>query len=169
MIDETAALQYHIALHSSGMVDGPPGLLSTSERLSLLRSYETSWKNVDWNTQTSLPVPNGSLWELNGNVWAHSRGVDSIDFVQIPSRLRGIPLRQWTLKLDSPIRDFSMDPSQDLLVTIRRATIMCVWLTFRRDDDLRLVYIIKYLAPLSNPVTYAINWWRAPIGQRRNP
>jgi hypothetical protein len=137
-IDETVSLQYRIALHSSGMVDGPPGPLSTSERLSLLRSYETSWKNLDWNAHTSLPLPDGSLWELYGNVWAHSKGIDSLVFVQIPSRLRGIPLSQWTLNLDFPLRDFGMDPSQDLLVTIERAT-KCVWLTSVWGRDLWLL------------------------------
>jgi hypothetical protein len=122
VVDDTAALQYRIALHSSGMVDGPPSRLSTSERLSLLRSYETSWKNLDWNTHTSLPVPEGSLWELYGNVWAHSRGNDAIFLVQIPSRLRDIPLRRWTIKLDFPLLDFGMDPSQDLLVAVEMAT-----------------------------------------------
>lgn len=128
MVDDTAALQYRIALHSSGLVDGPPSRLSTTERLSLLRSYETSWKNLDWNTHISLPVPEGSLWELYGNVWAHSRGNNSIFFVQIPSRLRDIPLRQWTIRLDYPLRDFGIDPSQDLLVAIELST-QCVWLT----------------------------------------
>lgn len=157
MIDETVTLQYRIALYSSGLVDGPPGGLGPSERLSLLRSYETSWKNLDWNTHTPLPIPDGSLWELFGNVWAHSRGDDSsIDFVQMPSRLRGIPLHQWTIKLDFPLRDFGMDPSQDLLVAIARNP-KCVWLTFGRDDDLRLLDI-KCFVPLSNPVPYAVNW-----------
>ena len=105
------------------MVDGPPSRLNTSERLSLLRSYETSWKNLDWNTHISLPVPEGSLWELYGNVWAHSKGNnDAIFFVQIPSRLRDVPLRQWTVRLDFLMRDFGMDPSQDLLVAIEMAT-----------------------------------------------
>ena len=140
------------------MADGPPGRLSPSERLSLLRSYETSWKNMDWNEHNSFPVPasDGSLWELYGNVWAHSRGDDIIDFVQIPSRLRGIPLRQWTLRLDFPLRDFSMDPSQDLLVTIERAT-KCVLLTLGRDVDSWPLHI-KCFAPLSNPATYSVNW-----------
>lgn len=129
MVDDTATLQYRIALYSSGMVDGPPSRLGASERLSLLRSYETSWKNLDWNTHISLPVPEGSLWELYGNVWAHSKGKNAIFFVQIPSRLRGIPLRQWTIGLGFSIRDFGMDPSQDLLVAIEMATT-CVWLTF---------------------------------------
>jgi hypothetical protein len=122
VVDDTAALQYRIALHLSGMVDGPPSPLSTSERLSLLRSYETSWKNLDWNTHISLPVPDGSLWELYGNVWARSKGNDAIFLVQIPSRLRDIPLRQWTVRLDFPMQDFGMDPSQDLLVAIEMAT-----------------------------------------------
>ncbi len=138
MVDDTVALQYRIALHLSGMVDGPSSPLTTSERLSLLRSYETSWKNLDWNEleHTTLPVPEGNLWELYGNVWAHSRGVDAIYFVQIPSRLRNIPLRQWTIKVDFPLRDFGMDPSQDLLVTIEMTT-RCVWLTFGRIKRLR--------------------------------
>jgi hypothetical protein len=100
------------------MVDGPPGQLSTSERLSLLRSYEATWKNLEWNDHTSFPVPEGRLWELYGNVWAHSRGDKGIVFVQLPSRLRGIPIRRWTLDFDFTIRDFGIDPSQDLLVTV---------------------------------------------------
>ncbi len=100
------------------MVDGPPGDLTSSERLKLLRSYEASWKNIEWSEHTTIPSPVGSLWELYGNVWAHSRGSDAIEFVQLPSRLRGIPMRQWTLRFDFAPRDFGMDPSQDLLVTI---------------------------------------------------
>jgi hypothetical protein len=118
LIDETTTLQYRIELFASGMVDGPPGDLSTRERLELLRSYETSWKKIEWNEHSTILSPHGHLWELYGNVWAHSRGSDAIDFVQLPSRLRGIPMRQWTLKFDFVPRDFGMDPSQDLLVTI---------------------------------------------------
>ncbi|KAI9461008.1 hypothetical protein BJY52DRAFT_1415680 [Lactarius psammicola] len=118
LIDETTTLQYRIALFASGMVDGPPGDLTASERLELLRSYSASWKNIEWNEHTTIPSPVGHLWELYGNVWAHSRGSDAIEFVQLPSRLRGIPMRQWTLRFDFALRDFGMDPSQDLLVTI---------------------------------------------------
>jgi len=120
VVDDIPALQYRIALHLPGMVDGPPSPLSTSERLSLLRSYETSWKNLDWNTHISLPDPfgPGSLWELYGNVWAHTKADDVIFLIQMPSRLRDIPLRQWIIRLDFPMQAFAMDPSQDLLVAI---------------------------------------------------
>ena len=100
------------------MEDGYPGDRTTSERLNLLKSYETSWRNIEWNEHNTVLSPWGGLWEFYGNVWAHSRGSDSFDFVQLPSRIRGIPMRQWTLKFDYTVRDFGMDPSQDLLVTI---------------------------------------------------
>ena len=115
-------LQYRIALFASGMVDGPPGSLTTSERLELLRRYEASWKNIKWSKDRTFTFPSGGFGgrKLYGNVWAHRREPerDAIDFVQIPSRLRGIPMRQWTLRFDFAVQNFSMDPSQDLLVTI---------------------------------------------------
>ena len=157
MVDITDTLQYQIALHSSGMVDGPPSIQGTSERLSLLRSYETSWKNLDWNTTTSLPVPEGRLWELYGNFWAHSKGNDAIFFVQIPSRLRDVALRQWTIDFDFQLRDFGIDPSQDLLVAIEMPT-SCVWPAFRGQDKNLILHYIKCLVPLSDPVTFNINW-----------
>ena len=102
------------------MVDGPPGNLTTSERLELLRRYETSWKNIEWSEHHTIPLSpgDGTNWELYGNIWGNSRGSDAIDFVQLPSRLRGISLRQWTLRFDFDVAHFRMDPSQDLLVTI---------------------------------------------------
>ena len=109
------------------MSDGPPGNLITSERLKLLRRYEASWKNILWNEHNTILSPVGGVWELYGNVWAHSRGSDTIDFVQLPSRLRGIPMRQWTLTFDFAVRDFSMDPSQDLLAAIEKVR-KYVWL-----------------------------------------
>jgi len=136
------------------MVDGPPSQLSTSDRLSLLRSYNASWKNLDWNAHTSLRVPDGRLWELYGNVWAHSNGIDTIDLVQMPSRLRGISLRQWTIRLGFAPQDFGMDPAQDLLATVERVT-KYVWLTLGVRNHLRF---IKCLPPLSSPVTHSILW-----------
>jgi hypothetical protein len=123
LIDESTAFQYRIALFASGMVDGPPGNLTTSERLELLRRYEASWRSIEWSEHYTIPYPQGSSWEFYGNVWGHSRGNHAIDFVQLPSRLRGISLRQWTLRFDFEVQDFSMDPSQDLLVTIEESNL----------------------------------------------
>jgi hypothetical protein len=104
------------------MVDGPPGQLSTSARLSSLRSYDAAWRNLEWNAEVSQNVPSGRLWELYGNVWAHAKGNDTILLMQLPSPLRGIPMRRWTVKLGFAPWDFGMDPTQDLLVTVERVT-----------------------------------------------
>ena len=116
----TVTLQYCIALFASGMVNGPPGSLTTSERLELLRRYEASWETFEWSEKNTLdyPSPHGPSWEFYGNVSVRRRGKDAIDFVQLPSGLRGIPMRQWTITFDFIIGHFSMDPSQDLLVII---------------------------------------------------
>jgi hypothetical protein len=118
LIDETTIFQYRIALFLSGLVDGPPGVLTTSKRFELLRRYDASWKNIEWTEHNTIPYSRGQPCKLYGNVWGHSSGRDDINFVQLPSRLRGIPMRQWTLRLDFAVQDFGMDPSQDLLVTI---------------------------------------------------
>ena len=111
--------QYRITLFASGMVDGPPGNPTTPERLELLRTYKASWKNIEWSEHHTISYHQGRSWELYGNVWGHSRGSDAIDFVQLPSCIRGISLRQWTLRFGFDVLQFSMDPSQDLLVTIK--------------------------------------------------
>ena len=107
------------------MVDGPPGNLTASERLELLRRYEASWKNIQWSVDNTFTYPVGGFGartpgKLYGNVWAHNRELerDAIDVVQLPARLRGVPMRQWTLRFDFTVQSFAMDPSQDLLVTI---------------------------------------------------
>ena len=102
------------------MVDGPPGSLTTSERLELLRRYEVSWETFEWSEKNTLDYPSlhRPSWEFYGNVCAHRRGKDAIDFLQLPSGLRGIPMCQWTITFDFTIGHFSMDPSQDLLVII---------------------------------------------------
>jgi hypothetical protein len=125
LIDETTPIQYRIALFASGMEDGPPGDLTTSERLDLLRRYEASWKNIEWNEHKTIPLPLGGwrgVWESYGNVLACKSGTqgESIDFIQLPSRLCGIPMRQWLLTFNFIVQEFGVDSSQDLLVTTER-------------------------------------------------
>ena len=50
------------------MVDAPPGGLTPSERLELLRSYEASWKNIEWSEHNTILRPQGLAWEFYGNV-----------------------------------------------------------------------------------------------------
>ena len=127
--------QYRIALFASGMEDASPGDLTTSERLDLLRRYEASWKNLEWSEHNTIPSPL-RVFEITrnyyGNVlaWMSGREGETIDFIQLPSRLRNIPMRQWTLRFDFEVREFGVDSSQDLLVTVESVERYVWWASF---------------------------------------
>ena len=66
-----------------------------------------------------LPSALGGMWDLYGGVWGHDTERRNVfEFYQLPSEIRKIPLRRWQLALDVRPRDFSFDPSQDLLVLV---------------------------------------------------
>ena len=115
------------------MEDGPLGDLTTSERLDLLRRYEVSWKNLEWNEHKPIPPPLRDWLGMHsyGNVLTCMCGgeFETIDFIQLPSRLRGIPMQQWTLRFNFEVREFTLDSSQDLLVAVEDIEKYAAWWT----------------------------------------
>ena len=62
-----------------------------------------------------------SVWELYGGVFARAVTATSLAFTRLPALHRGISEEEWSLPdLGFIIRDFGMDPSQNLLVAIER-------------------------------------------------
>ncbi|KAI0319860.1 hypothetical protein OF83DRAFT_1108184 [Amylostereum chailletii] len=119
IVDESAVLQYIITLANTGSCDNSSQLSSTSEKLSSLCRYKDAWRTLTYTSHTVIPMPIGNLWELYGGVWAHSVNTNRIHFIQLPSQLRDIEQRDWTLSFDFTMRDFTFDPSQDLLVIVK--------------------------------------------------
>lgn len=62
----------------------------------------------------------GSLYELYGGVLVQSNhlGGRGLVFRVLPSHYRNIEEHVWSLDLDLMLRDFTLDPAQDLLVLI---------------------------------------------------
>lgn len=83
-----------------------------------------------------MSVPKGNVWELASGVLAQgtsSRDVQSgrisvpkLFFSKLPNDARGeLKRREWTFGgYDFPIRDFTMDPPQDLLVLMSLRTLV---------------------------------------------
>ncbi|KAK0464979.1 uncharacterized protein EV420DRAFT_1301547 [Desarmillaria tabescens] len=118
LIDETVALVYTIELARYGHVDYAAALPS-AERLAQLREHNNAWNKLDGTWSDSIPMLQGHLWELFGNVLAQHSGSGSLVFTQLPSSTRLIEQKEWSVPLSGlHIRDFGMDPSQDLLVLI---------------------------------------------------
>ncbi|KAM5545949.1 hypothetical protein V8D89_000075 [Ganoderma adspersum] len=119
LIDEDVRAQYKVELAVAGMTDGPPSTLTPAERLSILRARQDAWDNLVWTTRHDVTMHQGGVWELYGNVLAQAQGERTLHFTQIPSTIRGIKGTEWTVPdVGCKIRDFGMDPAQDLLVVI---------------------------------------------------
>jgi len=113
-------MQYIIELCSTHE-DGSKRLDPT-HKLQLLREQKVAWQNLDWTSKCSVPKRGGNTWELFGNVLAQSNEEGDISFVQLPSGLRNIKKKEWTVNRSEwafKVRDFVMDPSQDLLVIVK--------------------------------------------------
>jgi hypothetical protein len=118
-IDDTASLRYKIELAVAGMDNGPPSNLTVSKRLNFLREYQTAWKTLSWNRYQHIPEIE-TAWQCVGGILAFLSPFPSQSVIvnQLPSVIRGIEERNWTLDFPVAIDDFALDPAQDLLVVV---------------------------------------------------
>lgn len=117
-------MQYKTELILAGMENGPPSNLLVADRLKILRTHQAAWRDLNWTSEKTIsmmPMTQGSLWELYGGVLAQSRSRDVLCFTRLPSQIKGIEEEQWEVQLPVQMRDFAMDPSQNLLIAIETA------------------------------------------------
>ncbi|KAI9450775.1 hypothetical protein BJY52DRAFT_158494 [Lactarius psammicola] len=124
IIRGSALLQYHLELGRCGMDDGPLSTLSIPQRRERLQAYDDAWKSLRWSACINvLNIPDNAYNKLSiapGGILTFISGRDStITFVQIPSNLRGIPMRQWELSFPLLPRACALDPSEDILVILQ--------------------------------------------------
>lgn len=106
------------------MEDGPPGEFSAPDRLARLKLRQAAWDCLKWTNDRRIDMLVGQVWELYGGVLAQSTPDRVIFFRQLPSHYRGIEEKTWTVDASEfNMRDFSMDPSQDLLVVAERPVL----------------------------------------------
>jgi hypothetical protein len=120
VIDDSVACQYAIALGAAGLVDVPTKLAqwTTAAKLDTVRRHERAWRSLEYTSWSTLSMPVDRIWEFYGGVWGRNVGNEALCFTQLPSAIRKIGLREWSVPVDIFVRDFSFDPFQDLLVLI---------------------------------------------------
>ncbi|KIY63757.1 hypothetical protein CYLTODRAFT_425829 [Cylindrobasidium torrendii FP15055 ss-10] len=124
LIDNSKTLSYQRKLAQSGLVqNGVAFPTVAAERLACLDKYINSslfqLKNGPEVIDDETPMMGMNLWEFFGNVLAQQSG-EGITFKRFRSSLTGTPERMWTAKPNiHRVRDFGMEPSQDLLVLIQ--------------------------------------------------
>ncbi|KAH7926864.1 hypothetical protein BV22DRAFT_1032479 [Leucogyrophana mollusca] len=88
-------------------------------RLHALRNHQKAWDSMTWSETGFIFMEQGHCWELCGGVLCQATGTGGLSCVQLPSRFRGIEEKRWTLaNFGFNVRDFTIDPSQDLLVLL---------------------------------------------------
>ncbi|EJD01821.1 uncharacterized protein FOMMEDRAFT_141075 [Fomitiporia mediterranea MF3/22] len=135
VIKTHTVVQYHVELGIAGMDDGSPfphARFTTDERLARLRLYQSRWKYFSHAREQTVRKVNGAIWELASGVLAQGirTGFNEVTgaqetrkllFTRLPSNARvDSKMREWTHEgYDFSIRDFTIDPKQDLLVLLR--------------------------------------------------
>ncbi len=117
-VDDDLHMRYKIKLAVAGMKDGVHSTLTVSDRLSMLEQKRDAWRKLAWTSQKDIPATrNSASWELCGGVFAEEENRRTLHFWQLPSQIRGIQWREWTLNdVGVSMSDFGIDPAQDLLV-----------------------------------------------------
>ncbi|KZV92671.1 hypothetical protein EXIGLDRAFT_718121 [Exidia glandulosa HHB12029] len=130
LVRSTLALQYVIELEAAGLCDGPPGPLTTAQRMQLVLQRQSMWRTLKWTRKDVVPyeTENCLTYELYGRVFGQGKGdkggatTKYITMSELPSSYLEAP-RRYIIdeeQLGIPVWDFTMDPVQDLLVLIEQ-------------------------------------------------
>ena len=125
IIRDAPLLQYRLHLAATGMEDLPDHFLTKPDKIPLLAKYhrhrdlETFIANVTAIEPEVVRLLAGPAWEFASGVLAQTAGPLRIEFRQLSSRVNGVQPKTWGLELKKGIRDFTMDPGQDLLVCMQ--------------------------------------------------
>ncbi|KXN83876.1 hypothetical protein AN958_00956 [Leucoagaricus sp. SymC.cos] len=120
-IENGKGIQYIMELEINGLEMNPNNKWSATDCFDCLQKYRSAWQDLEGLGEKPMVVPmrNGGLWELYGGVLAQKDREGIFHFSRLPSGIRHIEEETWQVKPDiQGIRDFGMDPSQDLLVWI---------------------------------------------------
>ncbi|KAF8627363.1 hypothetical protein AX15_004428 [Amanita polypyramis BW_CC] len=137
IIHNSSQMQYAIELakHRLICVTPPSQRPSYARRLQVLREREYAWCHMRWKGRYKLKLPfAGSVYDFSGGIYGNGGDetdgtTASISFLKLPSvgeesHYDQAPKpRLWThVMSDMLIFDFTMDPSQDLLVLLALAS-----------------------------------------------
>lgn len=112
-------LQYHIRLAASGMRDGSVSEANTVERMAALRTYSDAWRDLAWSAYDKIDIPGSAMPQFSDGVVAYlSDDRRELTVHQLPSKLRRLAARRWTLAFDFVIARFALDAAQDLLALV---------------------------------------------------
>jgi hypothetical protein len=125
LVQGSVELQYIVELGLNHMIDGPriPGSKPIAERLELLRYQRRRWQKLDWSKQNIKAMEGRfSAYEFVDGAFATlmwtSPDANRLNLTFLPSRDKEVASIEWD-GLGFPVKDFAIDPSQDLMMLMR--------------------------------------------------
>ncbi|KAG7441677.1 uncharacterized protein BT62DRAFT_955490 [Guyanagaster necrorhizus] len=119
VVNGSLALQYKTELAMDSMEDGESSHLLNAERLERLRELRRAWANLDWKEFTSIPFSGEcSAYELVAGVFVKMFLGRDFSSTRLPSSTRPTVHQVVFPDQDMLVKDFAMDPSQDLLAML---------------------------------------------------
>jgi hypothetical protein len=124
LVGGSSLLQYHLELGRSCMEDGPLSSLSIADSRARLQAYNNAWRNLQWSSCIHLFDIHPDTFTVDvaqgGILTFISRREGKIIFVQLPSKLRGIPMKRWEHSFPFLPSLCTIDPSEDVLIVLQR-------------------------------------------------
>lgn len=149
-------MKYLLDLDACGYIEpvNPRLDLTYLEKIDVLRNHRRRWNNLDSINANAIHFSDVSAWDYTDGFFVRlSRQTRRLHFYQLPSRNRGVEYKYWvTPDLGVNIRDFGVDPTQDLLVLLEVQTPL-------HDQGVYNVHLrsmttgeVHLRAPAGNPV-----------------
>ncbi|PPQ72003.1 hypothetical protein CVT26_007963 [Gymnopilus dilepis] len=154
MYQDLLKLRYDIELHINGMVDKEDSKTPMAQRLSRLYDLRLGWKDLNWKNMKEVDLgtyfmPNHPPEFAAGVVAISSE--DSLKVIWLPSAEgNGRMVEHHSRSAHIPIGDFTIDPTQDLLVLLNdhirndTARVHLRTLSTNEDHPLALHPILTY-------------------------
>ncbi|TFK62401.1 hypothetical protein BDN72DRAFT_848732 [Pluteus cervinus] len=115
IITSSAEVQYRGELSMDGMVDTGWSNLPVKQRLALLRERRSAWDNLQWELFPEETIPNVyHAYDFVDGTYAIIRNHKEFTAVIPPTKTT--EGRRLTRHLEFSARDFSMDPTQDVII-----------------------------------------------------
>ena len=143
-------LQYKQELSIAGLEDGDEEFeMDVSQRLNLLREHQKAWDNFDFTSELFVDLEQDCFFtcqEIQGGVLSQKATDRSITFIQIPSKIRGISHKKWSVEnLDFEFTAYTFDPSQDLLVLFEPVSYAYIFIDKSHPSDILYIVTIHRL------------------------
>ncbi|KAI0044573.1 hypothetical protein FA95DRAFT_247444 [Auriscalpium vulgare] len=124
LILSTAELQYRIELAYDGLIDGLTCDLPIAMRLQRLLDRRNAWRTLSAHSHSTVSVPGECrAYELVGGVFAKVLETNGFNAAWLPSTgaHEFVPLH--ITLLDIPVKDFALDPTQDLIMLLEQTPV----------------------------------------------